>query len=158
MRVLVKAASLFPGLCFRPEEMTLVLGSHGPTLNVYIAKPTVRPCLPVRHTAVAPSGGVACRHSHAPIGTRKDHTFATRRRHFFTVVTQYRCVGPVTYKSEQLDPSTSLFSFVPEMETVWLCWCVHIAHVSIYCPVDIVFEFGAFLDFIYFQQERGEAS
>lgn len=25
--------------------MTLVLGSHGPTLNVYIAKTTVCPCL-----------------------------------------------------------------------------------------------------------------
>lgn len=72
------------------------------------------------------------------------------------MVTQSRCVGPVTYKSEQLDPSTPLFIFVPEVEAVWFCCCVHIAHVSLYCPVDIVcFCIGNFWDFIYFQAGNG---
>lgn len=33
------------GLCIRSEEITLLVGSHGPTMNVYIAKMTVpAPC------------------------------------------------------------------------------------------------------------------
>lgn len=36
---------VFPGLCIRPEEMTLIWESHGPTTNVYIAKMTDCPCL-----------------------------------------------------------------------------------------------------------------
>lgn len=67
-------SSLLPGLCFRPEEMTLVLGSHGPTLNVYIAKTTVCPCLSTP-TAVAPPRGRGLPSQPPPIGTHKDHTF-----------------------------------------------------------------------------------
>lgn len=37
--------SLALGLCIRSEEITLLVGSHGPTMNVYIAKMTVpAPC------------------------------------------------------------------------------------------------------------------
>lgn len=63
--------------------------------------------------------------------------------------------GPVSYQSEPLDPSTSLFIFVPEMETVWFCRRVHIAHAGIYCPVDIVFEFGTFGILYISRQEVG---
>lgn len=39
-----------PGLCIRPTEIALLVGSHGPTMNVYIAKMTVPdPC-----TAIVP--------------------------------------------------------------------------------------------------------
>lgn len=47
------SASVFlflAGLCIRPTEIALLVGSHGPTMNVYIAKMTVPdPC-----TAIVP--------------------------------------------------------------------------------------------------------
>lgn len=54
--------------------------------------------------------------------------------------------GPVTHKPKHQD-SFLLSSFYPLYQNYndffVLCWCVHIAYVSIWCPVDIVvFEFG----------------
>ena len=48
----------FPGLCIRPSEIVLLfVGSHGPTMNVYIAKMTVpAPC-----TAHSQIGRASCR-------------------------------------------------------------------------------------------------
>lgn len=43
--------AFFAGLCIRSAEIALLAGSHGPTMNVYIAKMTV----PDPQTATVPS-------------------------------------------------------------------------------------------------------
>lgn len=59
-------SSPISGLCIRPEEMTLPVGSHGPTLNVCIAKFTDCPC-PIIHCC---SPRVRCQTSSITTRTR----------------------------------------------------------------------------------------
>lgn len=45
IKCVTRVFALSLGLCIRSEEITLLVGSHGPTMNVYIAKMTVpAPC------------------------------------------------------------------------------------------------------------------
>lgn len=54
--------------------------------------------------------------------------------------TQYNLVGPITNKPKHLESSCfPLFILCTRFIKFFvLCWCVHIAYVSIRCPVDIV--------------------
>lgn len=62
------------GLCIRPKEMTLLLGSHGPTMNVCIAKftdcpwPIIHCCSPrVRCQTTAQTNGPSDPSQHGPV-------------------------------------------------------------------------------------------
>lgn len=160
-------------------------GSHGPTTNVYIAKMTDCPCLsccsPIRcHGPPLQSNGAPT----LPKCTRKDHIFTTRSSYAcvrlttglygrvahrsagrnISVFIQYKLVGPITCKPKHQDSSCfPLFILCTRIMKIFVfCWCVHIAYVSIWCPVDIVWiwisliSVGFILHVGWERRERGQ--
>lgn len=121
-------------------------GSNGPTANVYIAK---RLSLPVRHTAVVLSDSMArCRSQlerslpHVNAGPHVIHT-----THPHAADTQRVCMDisksvSSTIRSKpklQDSPCCPFLSrCVGFVKIFVLCWLVHIAHVSVWCPVDML--------------------
>lgn len=76
--------------------------------------------------------------SYAHVPVRSTQTLQTCRKKY--VISQYNFVGPITRKPKHRDSSCfPLFILCTRFIKIFvLCWCVHIAYVSIWCPVDIV--------------------
>lgn len=86
-----------------------------------------------------------------------------RKKHF-SVFIQYKLVGPITCKPKHQDSSCfPLFILCTRIMKIFVfCWCVHIAYVSIWCPVDIVWiwisliSVGFILHVGWERRERGQ--
>lgn len=152
---------MFLGLCTRPKEMTHIWGRHGPTTNVYIAKMTVPACpphccSPIRCHGPPPQPiGVlppSCTHKEPHHGhiqipctcirhtKRSVWTFDSLLRPEGGSISSHSIQSTVTKQTK----TPGFFCFhlfilcIRNVKIFVLCWCVHIAYVSIWCPVDIV--------------------
>lgn len=133
-----------------------MLGSHGPTLNVYIAKMTDAPaCPPHCCSALQRPWPAATAPPHRY--TQGPHFFATHRRKLVIVVTQYRCVWTRLVQIRTAGSFRRLFlSLYPRWKQFGSAG-VCILHMSAFIVLWtlFVFEFGTFGILYISRQEVG---